>query len=97
MMGIRVMNDDAVQADEEDHFSYEVSDEALETAAGNEALGIRRPGRHRHRKRAVVRGGAAARARTVRNRCSSKPPPPMCSRSSAVPPSTCAYGKTNGA
>jgi hypothetical protein len=38
MMGIRVMNDDAVQADEEDHLSYEVSDEALETAAGNEAL-----------------------------------------------------------
>ena len=38
MMGIRVMNDDAVQADEEDHLSYEVSDEALETAAGDEAL-----------------------------------------------------------
>ena len=52
MMGIRVMNDEAVQADEEDHLSYEVSDEALETAAGNEALpawtnlctGIQRPG-----------------------------------------------------
>ena len=38
MMGFRVMNEEAVQADEEDHLSYEVSDEALETAAGNEAL-----------------------------------------------------------
>ena len=37
-MGIRVMNEEAVyQADEED-LTYEVSDEALETAAGNEAL-----------------------------------------------------------
>jgi hypothetical protein len=32
------MNDEAVQADEEDLLSYEVSDEALEAAAGNEAL-----------------------------------------------------------
>jgi hypothetical protein len=33
------MNDETVQADEEDHpLSYEVSDEALEAAAGNEAL-----------------------------------------------------------
>jgi hypothetical protein len=36
MMGFCVMIDEAVQADEE-VFSYEVSDEALETAAGNEA------------------------------------------------------------
>jgi hypothetical protein len=34
-----VMNDEPVdQADEEDLLSYEVSDEALEAAAGNEAL-----------------------------------------------------------
>jgi hypothetical protein len=33
------MNDETVeQADEEDLLSYEVSDEALEAAAGNEAL-----------------------------------------------------------
>ena len=33
------MNDEAVrQADEEDDLSYEVSDEALEAAAGNEAM-----------------------------------------------------------
>jgi hypothetical protein len=32
------MNDEAVQADEEDLLSYEVSDEALEAAAGNGAL-----------------------------------------------------------
>ena len=32
------MNDEAVQADEEDLLSYEVSDEALEVAAGNGAL-----------------------------------------------------------
>jgi hypothetical protein len=37
MMGFCVMIDEAVQADEE-VLSYEVSDEALETAAGNEAL-----------------------------------------------------------
>jgi hypothetical protein len=37
MMGFCVMNDEAVQADEED-LGYEVSDEALEAAAGNEAL-----------------------------------------------------------
>ena len=33
------MNDEAVrQADEEDDLSYEVSDEALEAAAGDEAM-----------------------------------------------------------
>jgi hypothetical protein len=37
MMGFCVMIDEAVQADEE-VLSYEVSDEALATAAGNEAL-----------------------------------------------------------
>jgi hypothetical protein len=38
MLGFRVMNKEAVyQADEED-LTYEFSDEALETAAGNEAL-----------------------------------------------------------
>ena len=36
MMGF-VVNDEAVQADEEDDLSYEVSDEALE-AAGDEAM-----------------------------------------------------------
>ena len=38
MMGFRVMNEEAVQGDEEDHLSYEVSDEALEAASGNEAM-----------------------------------------------------------
>jgi hypothetical protein len=39
-MGFHVMNDEGVdQADEEDLLSYEVSDEALEAAAGNEATG----------------------------------------------------------
>jgi hypothetical protein len=39
MMGFCVMNDEAVdQADEEDNLSYEVSDEALEAASGNEAM-----------------------------------------------------------
>jgi hypothetical protein len=37
MMGFCVMIDEAVQVDEE-VFSCEVSDEALEAAAGNEAL-----------------------------------------------------------
>jgi hypothetical protein len=36
MMGIRVVNDEAIQADEE--LSYEVSDEALEAAAGSEEM-----------------------------------------------------------
>ena len=39
MMGFSIMNDETVQADEEDHpLSYEVSDEALEAAAGDEAV-----------------------------------------------------------
>jgi hypothetical protein len=39
MMGFHVMNEEAVEADEEG-LSYEVSDEALETAAKNEALPV---------------------------------------------------------
>jgi hypothetical protein len=32
------MNEEAIYQTEEDHLAYEVSDEALETAAGKEAL-----------------------------------------------------------
>ena len=43
---------------------------------------FRRPGRHRHREHAAAQ-------RTARSRCSSRPPPPTCSRSSATRPSIC--------
>ena len=50
---------------------------------------LRRPGGDRDRERAAVRRGAGAHARTHANRCSSRPPPPTCSRSSAARPSIC--------
>ena len=53
--------------------------------AGND---VRRPGGDRHRERAAVRSGAAAHAE-LRNRCSSRPPPPTFSRSSAARHSSC--------
>ena len=43
---------------------------------------LRRPGRHRHREHAAAQ-------RAARSRCSSRPPPPTCSRSSAARPSIC--------
>ena len=43
---------------------------------------LRRPGRHRHREHAAAQ-------RAARIRSSSRPPPPTCSRSSAVRPSIC--------
>ena len=43
---------------------------------------ILRPGRHRDREHAPARASCV-------NHCSSRPPPPMCSRSSAARPSTC--------
>ena len=48
--------------------------------AGDE---LRRPGGDRHREH------AAAQTRSASNLCSSRPPPPMCSRSSAARPSIC--------
>ena len=50
---------------------------------------LRRPGGDRDRERAAVRRGAGAHARSERIACSNRPPPPMCSRSSAARPSTC--------
>ena len=49
---------------------------------------LRRPGGDRDRERAAVRRGAGAHAR-AQSRCSSRPPPPTCSRSSAARPSIC--------
>ena len=43
---------------------------------------FRRPGRHRHREHPAAQ-------RAARSRCSSRPPPPTCSRSSAARPSIC--------
>ena len=43
---------------------------------------LRRAGRHRHREHAVAQ-------RAARNRCSSRLPPPTCSKSSAARPSIC--------
>ena len=43
---------------------------------------LRRAGGHRHREHAPAQ-------RAARSRCSSRPPPPTCSRSSAARPSTC--------
>jgi len=37
-MGFRVMNEEVVYPDDEEDLTYEVYDEALETAAWNEAL-----------------------------------------------------------
>ena len=50
---------------------------------------LRRPGGDRDRERAAVRRGAEAHRRPHRSRCSSRPPPPTCSRSSAARPSIC--------
>ena len=46
---------------------------------------LRRPGRDRHREHAPAQRTAAR----PRIRCSSRPPPPTCSRSSAARPSIC--------
>ena len=43
---------------------------------------LRRPSRHRHREHPAAQ-------RAAQNRCSSRPPPPTCSRSSAARPSIC--------
>ena len=51
--------------------------------AGDE---LRRPGGDRHREHAAVQRGAPAHRRSRPNRCSSRPPPPTCSRSSAARP-----------
>ena len=50
---------------------------------------LRRPGGDRHREHAAVRRGADSAPTISPNRCSSRPPPPTCSRSSAARPSTC--------
>ena len=48
---------------------------------------FRRPGGDRHREHAPVR--ECSSATNCANRCSSRPPPPTCSRSSAARPSIC--------
>ena len=50
---------------------------------------LRRPGGDRHRERAAVRRGAGSAPTIWPNRCSSRPRPPTCSRSSAARPSIC--------
>ena len=50
---------------------------------------LRRPGGHRHRERAAVQRIAGSAPTISPNRCSSRPPPPTCSRSSAARRSTC--------
>ena len=55
---------------------------ALHRATDRAASDLRRSGRHRHREHAAAQ-------RAARIRCSSRPPPPTCSRSSAARPSIC--------
>ena len=49
---------------------------------------FRRAGRDRDREHAAAQGIARTHRRSRANRCSSRPRPPTCSRSSAAPPST---------
>ena len=53
------------------------------------ARDLRRPGRHRHREHAAARRAAGSAPTISPNRCSSRPRPPTCSRSSAARRSTC--------
>ena len=55
---------------------------------------LRRPGGDRDRERPAVRRGAGADRAISRNRCSSRPRPPTCSRSSAARRSICDRSST---